>query len=151
VKDYIRQWRAALKAANLLPGLLPYDLRRSALRNMIRGGTDIAVAMRISGHRTRSTFDRYNIVSTDDFRAAVNRTAAYVASLPVERNVVAMMPCSDNKHGQNTDSGSSTASSGLFGSGTYGPAMAEAGGNRTQEAPPSKEQQRKLESEDSEV
>jgi hypothetical protein len=97
---------------------------------MIRGGTDIAVAMRISGHQTRSTFDRYNIVSTEDLRAAVNRTASYVASLPVERNVVAMTPTTGNERGQNTDSGSSTASSGLLGSGTYGPAMAEAGGNR---------------------
>jgi hypothetical protein len=66
---------------------------------MIRGGTDIAVAMRISGHQTRSTFDRYNIVSTEDLRAAVNRTASYVASLPVERNVVAMTPTTGNERG----------------------------------------------------
>jgi hypothetical protein len=98
---------------------------------MIRGGTDIAVAMRISGHRTRSTFDPYNIVSGEDLRAAVNRTAAYFASLPVERNVVGVTKTTVNEHGHNTDSGGSTASSGLLGSGTYGPAMAEAGGNRT--------------------
>jgi hypothetical protein len=120
VTDYIRQWRAALKAAILLAGCLAPDLRRRALRNMIRGAIDIAVAMRISGDQTRSTFDRYNILSTEDRRAAVNRTASYVASLPVERNFVAMMPFSGNEHGQDADSGSSTASSGLMGSGTYG-------------------------------
>jgi hypothetical protein len=140
-----------LKAANLLPGLLPYHLRRSALRNMIRGRADIAVAMRISGPRTRSTFDRYNMVSTEDLRGAVNGIAAYVASLKVERNVVGTTPPSGNEHGQNTASGSSGASSDLMGSGTYGPAMAEAGWNRTQEIPRGQEQHGMPESEDSEA
>jgi len=85
VQDLRFMWRAALKRAGLPPGLRPYDLRRSALRNMIRAGTDIAVAMKISGHTTRSTFDRYNIVDEEDVRAAVARTAAYVESLPRER------------------------------------------------------------------
>jgi integrase len=88
IKDFSCAWKAALKTAALPSGLLPYDLRRSALRNMVRGGTDYTVAMRISGHRTRSTFDRYNIVSTEDLELAITRTAAYVATLPTERTVV---------------------------------------------------------------
>jgi integrase len=87
VLDYRLAWKAALKEAGLATGLLPYDLRRSALRNMVRGGTDFTVAMKISGHRTRSTFDRYNITSTEDIAAAIKRTAAYVAKLPTNRNV----------------------------------------------------------------
>jgi hypothetical protein len=62
-----------------------------------------------------STFDPYNIVSTDDLRAAVNRTAAYVASLPTEHNVVTMNPASSNEHGQNTDNPLSAGPSGLSG------------------------------------
>lgn len=82
IKDIRLAWRGALKTAGLAPSLRPYDLRRSALRNMIRGGTDFTVAMRLSGHKTRSTFDRYNIVSEADLREAITRTAAYVGLLP---------------------------------------------------------------------
>ena len=135
VKDFVRQWRTALKVAGLPSGLLPYDLRRSALRNMIRGGTDFTVAMRISGHRTRSTFDRYNIVSEEDLRAAVTRTAAYVSQLPTERNVVGMPGRSGDERGQNTDNGASAASPARprlsTDQGVTSDALAEAGGNRT--------------------
>jgi integrase len=78
VLDYAKAFRAAAKAARLPAGLVPYDLRRSALRNMVRAGVDVSVVMKISGHRTRSTFDRYNIVNEEDVRAAIVRTEAFL-------------------------------------------------------------------------
>ena len=65
-----KEWAKATKAADL-PNLPIHDLRRSATRNLMNAGAQERVAMSISGHKTRSVFDRYNIVSTDQIHEAM--------------------------------------------------------------------------------
>ena len=52
-------------------GLLIHDFRRSGVRNLIRSGVPRRIAMKISGHLTESTFERYNIVDSTDLHEAM--------------------------------------------------------------------------------
>jgi integrase len=74
-KDVRKMFRRALKAAGLA-GVWFHDLRRSFVTQARRRGVPESVVMKMSGHRTRAVFDRYNIVEEDDLREAVRRIEA---------------------------------------------------------------------------
>jgi hypothetical protein len=60
-----------------VPGRLFHDLRRSAVRDLVRSGVSQAVAKSISGHRTDAMFSRYNISDVTDQRKALARVQEY--------------------------------------------------------------------------
>ena len=63
--------------------LLHSTVRES--RDRVRAGVPERVAMAVTGHLTRSMFDRYNIVSEDDLRMAAQKTTMYADTLPTKR------------------------------------------------------------------
>jgi integrase len=78
ILTFHKRWKAACQAAGC-PGRVPHDFRRTAVRNLNRAGVPETVAMKITGHKTRSVFDRYDITSEQDLADASRKLQALAA------------------------------------------------------------------------
>ncbi len=63
-----------------IEGVWLHDTRRSFSTNARRRGSSESEVMKVTGHTTRSTFDRYNIVDEEDAREVIRRLEAGAAS-----------------------------------------------------------------------
>ena len=74
IRDFRGAWQQAVEHVGC-PGRIPHDFRRSVVRNLVRAGVPDKIAMMLTGHKTRSVFDRYDIVSEADLRDGIQKLA----------------------------------------------------------------------------
>ena len=76
IRDFRKAWSTAYEKGGR--GWFRHDLRRTAVRNLVR-----AVAMTVTGHKTRSVSDRYDIVSPADLHEVARKlTGTFSATVP---------------------------------------------------------------------
>jgi integrase len=84
IRSMLKAFKAACKAAGV-PGRIPHDLRRTAVRNLERAGVSRSAAMKLTGHKTEAVYKRYAIVSEGDLERAGEQLGLLTSVLTSEQ------------------------------------------------------------------
>jgi integrase len=86
VRDFDKAFETACEKAGITYGRFGgrtlHCFRRTGARNLRNAGVPENVIMQITGHKTRSMFDRYAIVNEHDVAEAMDKVQAHLAALP---------------------------------------------------------------------
>ena len=74
IKGFRRAWLTACRKAGV-PGRIPHDFRRTAVRNLERAGVPRSAAMKMVGHRTESIYRRYAIADEAMLKESAEKLA----------------------------------------------------------------------------
>jgi len=91
IRSYKTAWTKATERAGL-PGKLVHDFRRTGVRHLRQSGVPESVCMKLSGHKTRAIFLRYDIVDDTDLRLGVEKLAAFHAEAGLQDNYGTISP-----------------------------------------------------------
>jgi integrase len=86
VGDFRKVWTTCCEAAGI-ERIIFHDLRRTGARNMRRMGIHESTIMKIAGWKTRSLFDRYNIVDQEDLIDAAQKMDARQIVLDTQKSL----------------------------------------------------------------
>ena len=81
IRNFRRAWLSACKAAGV-PGRIPPDFRRTAVRNLERAGVPRSAAMAMVGHKTEAIYRRYATVDAGALREAAAKIDGAASTIP---------------------------------------------------------------------
>jgi integrase len=95
ILDFRGAWQVACRKAGV-PGRIPHDFRRTAVRNLERAGVPRSTAMAMVGHKTEAVYRRYAIVDSAMLQEGAAKLAAFHAGQSIghggpSRNVRVMV------------------------------------------------------------